>query len=279
MEKSIFNFKIEYLDGTVLDLHEDKNLWVSSFRISSPEPEHITSTIEGQHGSNYQGTILKDRKIVSSISVEAWDDIDFDMKRDEIFKIFNPLKQFYIIRDLQRGKRIKVSVSNSFDIDYITLEDGEFSIEFVIHSVFLESVGSTEDPFTFEAGKWQIGQGLIDAELKYTHDTTTFRIFNAGDIEIDPRSWYLPLKIIFKGVSNGLSITNQTTGDYWKYNGTTSSGDTIILDRVKAEKNGVSIFNETNGKVIKLAEGWNDFVVSGIDSAFTIQMIFRFYYL
>jgi len=188
MEKSIFNFKIEYLDGTVLDLHEDKNLWVSSFRISSPEPEHITSTIEGQHGSNYQGTILKDRKIVSSISVEAWDDIDFDMKRDEIFKIFNPLKQFYIIRDLQRGKRIKVSVSNSFDIDYITLEDGEFSIEFVIHSVFLESVGSTEDPFTFEAGKWQIGQGLIDAELKYTHDTTTFRIFNAGDIEIDPRS-------------------------------------------------------------------------------------------
>ncbi|MCV5307201.1 phage tail family protein, partial [Escherichia coli] len=87
------------------------------------------------------GTTLKDRKITSTISVEAFDFVDFDLVRDEIFRIFNPLEKFYIIRDLQPGKRMEVSVDNDFDIDYVTLEDGEFQIDFIIHSVFLESVG------------------------------------------------------------------------------------------------------------------------------------------
>lgn len=277
LDKSIFNFKILYQDGRILDLHEDKNLWVSSFRISSPDPEHITSTVEGVHGSIYHGTVLKDRKITTKISIEAWDYIDFDLIRDEIFAIFNPLEKFYIIRDLQRGKKMLVSVSNSFEIDYDTLEDGEFSVEFVIHSVFLESVGTTADSFLFETGKFQIGQGLIADSLKYEHDTNTFRIFNAGNIEIDPRKY--PLKIIFRGPSDKLTITNQTTGDYWAYSGSSTSNDEIILDRVKAEKNNVSIFSETNMQVIKLAKGWNDFVLTGTSSPFVIKFIFSFYYL
>jgi len=277
MEKSIFNFKILYKDGSVLDLHEDKNLWVSSFRISSPEPEHITSTVEGVHGSIHQGTILKERKITSVISVEGWDDLDFDLLRDEIFLIFNPLEKFHIIRDLQKGKRMEVSVNNSYEIDYTTLEDGEFTIEFVIHSVFLESVGTTEDIFSFENALFQIGQGLVGDDLKYNHNTNTFRIFNAGAIEIDPRK--LPMQIVFEGASNNLKISNKTTGDIWSYTGTTQATDRIILNRVKAEKNNTSIMANTNRKVIKLAKGWNDFVISGTTSDFLIKFIFRFYYL
>jgi phage-related protein len=277
MEKSIFNFKIQYLDGSIVDLHE-KNLWVSSFRILSPSPEHVTEKVEGTHGSILLGTTLKERKITSKISIEAVDAIDFDLYRDEIFRIFNPLKKFYIIRDLQPGKRMKVSVANEFDIDYVSLEDGEFDIEFVIHSVFLESIGDTlSTPMSFDSEAWQFGQGLIADDIKYVHTTNTFSIYNAGDIGIDPR--YFPLEITFTGASDKLGITNLTTGDYFEHKETTVVGDTILLDRVKAYKNGVSILGQTNRKLIRLAPGWNQLAVSNVLSDFEIKFKFRFYYL
>lgn len=276
MIKSIFNFKIQYLDGSIVDL-DDRNLWVESFRIFSPSPEHTTETIDGKHGAIHLGTRLNPRKIVSVIQIEAVDYTDFDLFRDEIFKIFNPLKEFYIVRDLQPGKRMKVAVSSEFDIDYTTLEDGEFTIEFVIHSVFIESVGTTLDPFTFDSEKWQIGQGLLADDLNYIHNTTSFRIFNAGDIDINPRN--MPLKITYKGVSNGLVIKNLTTNEAWSYTGASNASDSLVLDGLRSTKNGLSVYRETNKKVITLKPGWNDFILEGTSGSFEISFDFRFYYL
>ncbi|MGE6550804.1 phage tail family protein [Bacillus mycoides] len=275
-EKSIFNFKIQYKNGNILDLHE-KNLWVESFRISSPPPDHSTESVEGQHGEIYLGTVLKGRKINASISIEAMDFIDFDLLRDEIFRTFTPLEEFYIIRDLQPGKRMKVVVDGGFDIDYTTLEDGEFEISFIIYSVFLESIGTTLDLFTFDSNLWQIEQGLIAEDVQYVHKAPAFRIYNAGDIEIDPRKF--PLVIRIRGATNNLTITNRTTGDVFKFNLPTTAGDTVELNRVRVLKNGNTVFTSTNRKLIKVAPGWNDFIVSGIIGTFQIEFDFRFYYL
>lgn len=276
MEKSIFNFKVLKSNGNMIDLHQ-KNLWVSSFRIFSPSPEHYTEIVEGRHGSIYLGTTLKERKIFSRINVEALDPSDFDLFRDEIFRIFNPLEKFYIIRDLQPGKRMEVSVSSEFDIDYTTLEDGEFSIEFVIHSVFLESIGTTLDPLNSDTEIWQIGQGLILDDISYIHNTNTFSIFNAGDIEVHPKK--MPLIIKYKGSSNNLEIKNLTSGDTWQYFGETSSGDVIEINRVKHTKNGTSIFANTNKKFISIKPGLNEFELNGTNGTFEISFDFRFYYL
>lgn len=277
MDKSIFNFKVQYKDGSIVDMQDDKNLWVSTFHILSPSPEHITETITGRHGVVKRGTILKERKIKSKIQIEAADELDFDLFRDEIFRIFNPLEEFYIIRDLQPGKRMKVSLAAEFDITYESLQDGEFDVDFVIHSSFLESVGSTPDPLTFDSEKWQIGQGLEANDLIYVHSGPSFRIFNAGDVPLDPHPVLMPLKMIFSGASTNLSIKNITTGDEWKYNGNTVPTDIVFLDSVKSYKNGISIFGNTNRKIISLAPGWNDFVISGAGE-FQISFDFRFYY-
>ncbi|PEO87330.1 phage tail protein [Bacillus wiedmannii] len=277
--KSVFNFKIQYKNGKTLpvDLH-NRNLWVESFQIFSPSPDHKTESIEGRHGSIYYGTTLKDRKITSTISIEAFDFVDFDLFRDEIFQIFNPLEKFYIIRDLQPGKRMEVSVDSEFDIDYETLEDGKFTIDFVIHSVFLESIGTTMDPFTFDSNLWQIGQGLIAEDTKYVHNTESFRIYNAGDVVINPK--YMPLIIKYKGKSNNLTIKNNTTDDLWNYTGsTTTERDVITLEGVKAYRNVLgSIFKNTNWGLITLNPGWNDFELTGTNGDFKIEFDFRFYY-
>lgn len=274
MDKSIFNFKVQKKDNSIIDLH-NKDLWVSSFRIPSPSPNHSTETVDGKHGSIYLGSTLESRVITATISIEAFDYVDFDLFRDELFRIFDPLEKFYIIRDLQPGKRIEVSVSQGFDIDYETLEDGEFSIEFIIHSTFFESVGTTLELDSFES-TWQIGQGLTSNDVKYMHSTNSFEIYNAGDIKVDPRS--MPIFIEFTGKSNNLSIENVTTGDKWTYNESTSIGDTIKLDRVKSYKNELKITGSTNKKVITLNKGYNQFNITGTDGSFEIKFDFRFYY-
>lgn len=276
MIKSPFNFKIQYRDGSVIDLQEDKNWWVSSFRILSPTPDHETEKIDGRHGSLYLETTLQERKMHSKIMIEPVDIIDFDLTRDELFRVFNPLNKFYIIRDLQPNKRLEVSVDGDFDVDYLSLEDGEFEIDFVIHSTFLESIGNTLNPLTTDSNLWQVGQGLIGDDMIYVHSTNTFKIFNAGDIEVDPRVF--PLVIKFKGPSTNLIIRNKTTGDVWSYTGQTQATDVIEINQIRSLKNGTSIFKDTNKKLISIAPGWNDFEITGATSPFEISFDFRFYY-
>lgn len=277
MNKSIFNFKIQYQDGTMVDLHEDKNLWVSSFRIISPSPEHTTETVEGANGSISLGTTLRERKATSKISFETIDPAEFDLFRDELFRIFNPLNKFYIIRDLQPGKRMEVSVANDFDIDYVTLEDGEFDIEFTIYSGFLESIGTTLEPITFDPNKLRLPQGLVLDETMFKHSTTSFEIYNLSDITIDPRE--CELKISYKGASTNLKIKNVTTGEEWAYTGTSNSGDTIVLDGIRSTKNGLSIHGNTNRKLISLLPKSNNFELTGTSGTFEITFDFRFLFL
>jgi hypothetical protein len=278
MDKSIFNFKIQYQDGSIIDLHEDKNIWVSSFRIPSLSPSRVTERIESRHGSILLGTTLLERRITASFSVEALNPQEFDLFRDELFRVFDPLQKLYIIRDLQPDKRLEVWVDSDFTPEYITLEDGEFDIEFVMYTPFLESVGTTLHPAPSDY-IFQVGRGRLqdtDPLIQYVFNQPSFSVWNDGDIAIDPRE--RELKIIFTGVSSELSIRNLTTGDEWAYTGDTEATDTILLQGIRSLKNGSSIFGQTNRKLITLAPGWNEFEITGATD-FTISFDFRFYYV
>lgn len=269
MEKSVFNFVIQKDDDTFIDLH-DLNLFVNSFRIISPTPEHVTERVDGRAGSVLLETNLLDRRITAKITVESKDYEEFDSFKSELFKIFNPLEKFYIIRDLQPGKRLEVSVASEFDIDYIWLELGEFQIDFVIHSVYLESCISTLSPYN----SYQVS---TNGSIGYRFKENTFSVWNDGDITVDPRVF--PLIIEFRGTSNNLTIRNLTTGDEWKYNGSTIENDIVTLDGIRSFKNGFSIFRDTNRKLISLKNGQNQFEVVGATSPFEISFDFRFYYI
>jgi hypothetical protein len=61
------------------------------------------------------------------------------------------------------------------------------------------------------------------------------------------------------------------------YTGITGVNDTITLDGIRSLINGVSVFRQTNKKVLSIAPGWNDFEITGA-SEFLISFDFRFYY-
>src|SRR5699024_1306520 len=75
------------------------------------------------------------------------------------------------------------------------------------------------------------------------------------------------LKITYKGNSENLRIRNLTTGDEWAYNGTTNTSDVIVLEGIRSTKNGLSIFRQTNKRLLTLAPGWNEFEIVGAPDA------------
>jgi phage-related protein len=266
---------IERLDGTILET-EQYGIKLLTYSISSPSVRVVTEEIDGRDGYVEVDTTYDGRKIRASFFMQAVDRHDFPLLRNEVFRIFSTKELFYFHEPNQ--KRRWLVRSNGFEIEKYPPRIGSFEIEFSSPSPYAESVGTTLDPFTFDSELWQIGQGLIESDdLKYVHNTPSFRIYNAGGIDIDPR--VLPLKITFVGASTNLAITNETTGDTWTYNGTTQATDTITLDGVRSLKNGASIFGNTNRKLITLKSGWNDFTVAGATGPFEISFDFRFYYL
>lgn len=268
-------------DGQKFIVSTNEDMKVLMFLPSSPLFNTQYEKIPGCHGELDLpgGSFEAQDNIKSRIFFRSKDIYDFYLFRDEIFQLFASQDSFYITTNREPGKRWKVKVAARYEIEPKgNASYGVFDIIFKSASPFCESIGTTLDPFTFDSGLWQIGQNIPAEDLIYKHNTNSFRIFNAGVVNIDPKS--MPLKIKYTGVSNNLSIKNVTTGDLWSYTGiTTSTNDVITLDGVKSYQTGIgSIFGKTNWGLITLKPGWNDFILSGTTGSFKIEFDFRFYY-
>ncbi|GAB6483386.1 phage tail family protein [Bacillus cereus] len=273
--------KIIKENGEEFVIASNNDMEVLNFLPPSPFYNVQYEKLDGRHGQIEVGGSFDARdNIRAQILFYSRDIWDFYLFRNEIFKLFASQDPFYIITNREPGKRWKVRVASAYEIEPKAFgQYGEFNIVFKSASSFCESIGTTMDPMTFDSNLWQIGQGLIAEDIKYHHNTTSFRIYNAGDVLIDPKC--MPLKIKYKGKSNNLSIKNNTTGDFWNYTGvTTTLNDVITLDGVRAYRNVLgSIFKNTNWGLITLKPGWNDFVLTGTTGAFEVEFDFRFYYL
>lgn len=271
------NTIVKRLDGTTYDLAA-LGIVTRDFNPSSPAYEHTTEKVEGRNGVVNTGTTHGPRPINCSFYFKAHDLEDYALARDEVFEIFRSEDPFYLIDSRNPGKRWKVKGSNSFKVEQ-TSRYGFFDIEFTAFYPFAESVGTTQDDFTIDSELWQIGQGLLSDEesQQYTFTTSSFRVYNAGNVVVNPKE--VPLLIVFTGASSALKIKNVTTNEEWAYTGTTVSGDIIKLDGVKSLKNNTSIFKDTNYQLISIKPGWNDFTIIGASGAFSISFDFRYYYL
>lgn len=270
------NTIIQRKDGKVYDLG---SLFIKTmdFDVSSPNPRHHFENIGGRHGVIDHGTVYDSRDIDCSFYITAVDFPDYVLLRNEVFKLFDSIESFYIIDTREPGKRHLVKTRSSYKLNQIG-RYGFFEVGFVALTGLAESVGTTLSPITMDSDLWQVGQGLLveDEEIKYIHNTSSFRIYNAGDVEINPREHDLTIRL--KGETSFPSITNLTTGDMWQAWFSTSSSQTVTLTGVKTELGSMSVFSETNMEVIRLAPGWNEFQVSGTNGEFEIQFDFRFLY-
>lgn len=264
----------------LIDL-EQYDVITTNFILDSPSPSHQRQEISGQHGTVTLGTTLGARSMSVTFHIRARDAYDFPLVRNEVFKVLNGLEFVYIVDKREPGKRWKVKVESNYDVAPIALVFSQFDIEFTSDSPFAESIGTTQDPLTFDAEVWQIGQGLLSEDLVYTSSEHDFRIYNAGDVKIDPRNIHTPLTIEVTAAqtsdSISLSLTNYTTGVSWGYDGPTVAGQVFQITGVQTLLGGASVSRRTNFKIIEVLPGWND--ISRNSGISQVKFIHRFYYL
>ncbi len=258
------------LDGDKIDLPG-----VSGLKLHVPSPS-FDLIVEDKDGRRIVvDKILQPRDLIAEFLAIGNDYIDSLLMRDIIFQQINE-SEFYVSESKSPHKRWRVHFHQEYTPDRINLRAQTFEVPLTAMTGLAESSGTTLDDLTFTTEKWQVGQGLTLEEPKYTHSTNTFSIFNAGDVAVDPRE--MPIKIIYRGASNNLKITNLTTGDEWQYDGTSKANDNITLDGIRSLKNDASIFKDTNKKLITIAPGWNHFELTGTSGSFLISFEHRFYY-
>lgn len=248
-----------------------------SFKPSSLSPNHIMDTVEGRPGIIRNGTSLGVRKFDVDFWVKSKNFYTHSLFRSMLFNLFDPTKMYYVVQSEQVGKRWSVVVSGEWTPERVNPSTSQFTIPFETYELpYAESINTSLTPQTFDQDWWQMGMGLIPEDTPYTFNTSSFRVYNPGDVTINP--FYCDMEIILNATCNSyVEIQNTTTGDLWRYDGSLTTDDTVRLG-FKAKKNNLSIYRSTNRQVITLKPGWNDIKINGTTSIQNVQFAFRFYY-
>lgn len=261
-------------DGTRYNLQE------LGIRVLEFEPEslNVQNTVQDIEGGGYvvTNTGYGPRYINCELQIRGQDLFDYALFRAEVFALFTSLEPFYVIDSKVPSRRWHVRSDGSFTLGRKN-KRGNYSLKLLCVNKYAESIATTSSPKEWDADVWA-WDGTIswDEDLQYTFTTNNFTVKNLGNAPIDPRE--NELEIIIKATASSyLQITNTTTGEVYRFNGSLTANDTLILRGIRSFKNGISSFRNTNHKILSLAPGSNTFQVTGG----TIQSVafnFRFLY-
>lgn len=252
----------------------------------TPRPVEADRLTEKVYNSEIVlGKSTKGRFIDARFSFEAYDFLDYKLLRNKLYSIFNPLKDMWAEDTHVPGIKWKVDVDpGSFQVNRINGTLAEVSLVFYSPYTYARSIGDSRSPFTFDSGLWSYGMGLLedlDAQ-DYVHNTTEFQIYNPSNVRVDPREHELEITLYYFGASIlGFEIINDTTGDVWSYDSILINGDSIVIDGILSKGNGLNIVGNTGPDfgLISLAEGYNDFRITGLNGSFEIYFKFPFLYV
>lgn len=255
MTKSCRNFKLYSSDmQTLIDMHAE-GIWVEDVLIPSVSPRHETTEIDGYDGEYHLETTYAARQIVTRLQYENNLTNNIEEFKRWLTSFLNPKEFYYLVLDEDPTIRYGVRVSNSYSLEELTVEDGNFEIEFIMFSPFRETINLVEMEFT---------------EL-------SFVITNDGNEFVDPRK-HLDTTYEFIGDSTGLDIHNLSTGEHFVYSGSTVSSVPLKMQGVRVLKGDVSVLKDTNKGILTLRPGENQIIITGASGPISFKIQTRFYF-
>lgn len=204
---------------------------------------------------------------------------DYKLKKHELARFFMQKGLYRIRTDAEPGLIKQVRASNFTIATPQGTDNVQFSIPFVNPSGVKWSYAYSDELMTYDHNLWQYGMNLPNGQDLHYHfvNTHEFDVYNASDIDIDPRQKY-PLQIILTGFNGKFDMINETTGDEIIYVSPLDPSDTLVWDNLSVYKNGKVDNGATNLAWIRLKRGWNHFKIFGYDKV-DIRFHFRFVYL
>lgn len=246
---------------------------------SSPQFTNNYQDSSGKDGSYFVSQTFAKRTISEKFLLEAptWE--EFQLAKHDIYKLFAKRQIVRVRTDVNMAK-VYFGYVTPFDIS--VAKPGawysNFSIPFELPQPYRYSLYRSDSPYTVEQGGWQFGMNLPkDVDLTYHFMTSTFKVYNASDIVVDPYYQNHDLKIILKFIGDSLKITNKTNNSEWQYK-ESGNNQQIVIDGINTTLNGENANSKTDFGNISLEPGWNDIECTGA-SSIDITFSFPFIYL
>ncbi|GEO63043.1 phage tail domain-containing protein [Companilactobacillus nantensis] len=267
---------VQRLDGTTYDLNK---LDIKIIEFSPPSANFTVNSVQvGKYGEKVTGVTVGPRVIPISMDVFASSNLTIISKRNEFFRIFDSMEDFYIIDARIPTIRWKVRADQQPFKFYDNWHmGGDISFNLNCIEGYAESIDTTAH--IDDLSKWSSVGGMnlpLNKRLKYEYSVPEFDIYNASNIDIMAEE--KPYKIVFHGQASNLTIYNETTDQTFELNTSIRDGDEFVLNGPLPFLNGSMIYDSGNHELIDLAKGWNHIKINGYQGNFTILFDTRFYY-
>lgn len=229
---------IESLSGTRIDI-ERYGLRRLYHYIPSAEIVHNAVAVEGR-GEIIVDSQLDNRTITVDVSYKVSNISEYYSLRDEVNSLLVRDGAFYIIFKNEPEKRWKVRLARGFDVEP-DKRMKSFSLSFRTVNKYAENTGS---PIT------------------RSFNTNNFNLAYEGNATVDPRESELEITIK-ADFTNLLTVTNKATGDVYTVRGPLTRTNTVKISGIKTTIDDVSNYSRTNGNLITIVPGNNQFEISG----------------
>ena len=246
--------------------------------IEDVEVKANTTEINGTDGVLMGPTTFGPFNLVLNFSFRGLDTKDLILQKQKLRNILFRREPYYIWHSDAPGKKYLVYCDSNENED-LTHSFATFKVTFVVVKGYSESLKDTSQ-FSLSSGDWQFEAGVLsDDEIKYTHDTTAFKIYNGSTDTINPLFRHKLKVLINLNAPKGFKIKNTTTGDVFEYKKAIKSNQRFTLDGVHPFINNKRVGIDTNWQWLTLDEGFNDIEIIGENiSNVQTQWVFPFIY-
>lgn len=266
-------------DNGTTDLTDIEGLMYLDFKEEDVESRINLQEISGVDGGLLSPISFAPFNLILRFVYSGVDVTDYHLLKKQLRSMLYSRTPFYIVHSDMPGMKYAV-ITDSTAIEDVYGRNGTFEITFTVYKGYSESLYET-DQYDKTSDKWQFGNGLlVNDDIKYKHDTTSFKIFNGSSDTIAP--FPHRHKLIIKlnvNAPKGFKLINRTTGDVFEYKKTITKSKQIIINGIYPTIDGKRVGIDTNHEWLKLTPGYNDIEIIGTDiTEPTAEFIFPFIY-
>lgn len=271
---------------------KDINEYINNFifldaKASYPVSVEDSITMKGVDGELPGVASFAPFNLVVKFGFDGIYEIDINLMEQKLRSIFYKRIPYYIVTSDNPGIKYKVN-NPDMNPDYADFSTTRFEMTFSVKGGYSESLKDTSQ-FSLSSGDWQFEAGVLsDDEIKYTHDTTAFKIYNGSSDTINPLLRHQFKLLVNIDAPKGFKIKNKTTSkklndgtetDVFEYKKAIKKNQQLVINGVHPFINNKRVGIDTNWQWLTLAKGFNDIEIIGENiKEVKTQWIFPFIY-
>ncbi|MDW4341026.1 phage tail family protein [Staphylococcus saprophyticus] len=266
-------------DNGTTDITDIDGLMYLDFKEEDVENRINLQEISGVDGGLLSPISFAPFNLILRFVYSGVDVTDYHLLKKQLRSMLYSRTPFYIVHSDMPGMKYAV-VTDSTAVEDVYGRNGTFEVTFTVYKGYSESLYETNE-YDKTSDKWQFGNGLlVNDDIKYKHNTTSFKIFNGSSDTIAP--FPHRHKLIIKlnvNAPKGFKLINRTTGDVFEYKKAITKNKQIIINGIYPTIDGKRVGIDTNHEWLKLTPGYNNIEIIGTDiTEPTAEFIFPFIY-